>query len=68
MLPEDKLHIYKVTASQYHSVPVGNHYIIAEGGHDDLKLTPDRIASILPSAQEVAEEENYNDHRDQDIF
>jgi len=65
---EDELHVYKVTAAQYHSVPVGNHYIVAEGGHADLKLTPDRIASILPSAQEVAEEENYNDHRDQDTL
>ena len=60
--------LFKVTASQYHSVPVGNHYIIAEGGHDDLKLTPDRIASILPSDEEIAERENYLDHKDNDTL
>ena len=68
MCETHELSLYKVTASQYHSVPVGNHYIIASGGHYDLKLTPDRIATILPSAQEIAEEENYNDHRDKDTL
>ena len=74
--------LFKVTASQYHSVPVGNHYIIASGGHDDLKLTPDRIATIIPEEcgdphwmdtppnerEAQAEYENYNDHRDKDTL
>ena len=60
--------LYKVTAAQFHSVPVGNHYIVASGGHDDLKLTPDRIRAIFPPEEGVAEEENYNDHKDHDTL
>ena len=81
-LCETQLSLYKVTASQYHSVPVGNHYIVAEDGHYDLKLTPDRIASILPEEcgdpywmdtppnerEARAEYENYRDHKDNDTL
>ena len=39
------IHIYKMTASQFHGVPVGNHYIVAETGHKELRLDKESVVN-----------------------
>ena len=51
---ENDLHIYKVTAAQWQSVPVGNLYIVSEGGGDDMRLTKGRIATAHHAGDRAA--------------
>ena len=53
---ENNLHIYKGTAAQWQSVPVGNLYIIAEGGDDHMRLTKGRIATAYYAGDRAAVE------------
>ena len=41
----ETLHVYKATGAQYHSITVGNCYVVRSDGYPDLKLTKDRIAT-----------------------
>jgi len=53
---ENNVHLYKVTAPQWQSIPVGNLYIVSEGGDDDMRLTKGRIATAHYAGDRAAVE------------